>query len=101
MEHTIKLDNDGLAGFELTIRAAKYGANVRVSATVSKVDGAFRTFRVYRDYSKTLTLTPCKRVTDKALQAALDDALTQSDYIREQVRGHYAAVTASGEESDA
>ncbi|RCW66231.1 hypothetical protein [Pseudorhodoferax soli] len=80
---------------ELSIRTRRdSNGTVRTYATVSKIEGSFRTHRMGfgskgGDFQKTvLSLNPT-RATSKAIQTQHDTAMAQMESILFQVRKHY------------
>lgn len=97
-ESRIRLDEKAADGkaLELSISTYKFGPNLVTSATVSSVDGGFRTHRIYQDYSKRLAVDVDARCTDK--NVARQHALVLTDRLAEVLAActeQYATPTAA------
>ena len=58
------------------------------TATVSKRDGVYRTFKMFQDYMKTIRREKV-RCTDKTVQAQHLDALKDKDIVMAEVKAQY------------
>lgn len=77
---------------ELEIRTYKRTKGmVGAWATVSRVNGGFRTFSVFSDYSKIVEQTLAKRVTLDVIRAVHELALKRIDEIKADAEAFYEA----------
>ena len=76
-------------GRELSFSTSKrHDGTLCTTASVSKRDGVFRTFAMFRDYTKTLRREKV-RCTDKTVQAQHLDALKDKDIVMAEVKAQY------------
>jgi len=76
-------------GRELSFSTNKrHDGSLCTTASVSKCDGNIRTFKVFRDYMKTIRREKV-RCTGKTVQAQHLDALKDKDFIMAEVKAHY------------
>ena len=76
-------------GRELSFSTSKrHDGLLCTTASVSKRDGAYRTFVMYQDYMKTIRGEKV-RCTDKTVQAQHLDALKDKDIVMAEVKAQY------------
>lgn len=64
---------------------------VAAYASVSRVNGGFKTFAVFSDYSKIVEQTLAKRVTEDVIRAVHELALKRIDEIKADAEAFYEA----------
>ena len=76
-------------GRELSFSTSKrHDGTLCTTASVSKLEGSFRTFVMFQDYSKIIRREKV-RCTDKTVQAQHLDALKDKDIIMAEVKAQY------------
>ena len=77
---------------ELEIRTSKRHAGlVAAYASVSRVEGGFKTFAVFSDYSKIVTQSGAKRITEDVIRKVHELALERIEEIKADAEAFYAA----------
>ena len=76
----------------LEIRTSKRSAGlVAAYASVSRVQGGFKTFMVFSDFSKIVEQAQAKRITADVIKSVHEAALKRIDEIKAEAEAHYAA----------
>ena len=75
----------------LEIRTAKRAKGlVATFASVSRVENGFKTFALFSDFSKIVTQSLAKRITEDVIKAVHELALKQIDEIKAEAEIYYA-----------
>lgn len=86
-------DSGKLAQRILSVTSSKSRGGIGTIASVHILvdEGEFqvRKFTIFQDYQKTIANTPCKRVTEKTLTAAHDEAMKGIDVVLLEVKAQY------------